>query len=202
MDNDIDSMFVTDSNLKKHDTTVINNRVPNTHYIIHCHRKNRPGGGVAVKFKSTLKLKKIDDYKEERSTFELLECDFGHNNKSFKVAIIYRPPLSRKNTTTAGQFLEEFEPYIIDKSTCTNHFIVLGDFNIHINKLDDEIATDLLNLMQSCNMIQHVHTATHEKENTLDLAFSRADSNIIQGLLIEDNHMSDHCFLSFQLNVE
>ena len=202
MDNDIDIMFITESHLTEHDTAVINNLVPNTHSIIHCHRKNRPGGGVAAIFKSTLKLKKIGEYKEELSTFELLECDFGHNNKSFKVAIIYRPPPSRKNTATAWQFLEEFEPYIIDKSTCPNHFLVLGDFNIHVNKPDDAIAADLLNLMQSCNMIQHVHTATHEKGNTLDLVFSRADSNIIQELLIEDNHMSVHCFVSFQLDVE
>ena len=69
--------------------------------------KNRPGGGVAAIFKSTLKLKKIEKYKEERSAFELLESDFGHNNKSFKVAIVYRPPPSRKNTATARQFLED-----------------------------------------------------------------------------------------------
>ena len=51
-------------------------------------------------------------------------------------------------------------------------------------------------------MANDVHTATHEKGNTLDLVFSRADSNIIQELLIEDNHMSDHCFVCFQLNIE
>ena len=188
MDNDRDIMFIPESHLKEHDTALINNLVPNTHSIIHCRRKKN--------------RKKIDEYKEERSTFELLECDFGHNNKSFKVAIMYRPPPLLKKTPTAQQFLEELEPYMIDKSTCTNHFILLGDFNIHVNKPDDAIAADLLNLMQSCNMIQHVHTATHVKGNILDLVFSRADSTIIQELLIEDNHRSDHCFVSFQLNVE
>ena len=50
-------------------------------------------------------------------------------------------------------------------------FVVMDDFNIHCDRVDAGDTTSLMNLLESCNLKQHVHQKTHNRGHTLDLVY-------------------------------
>ena len=60
-----------------------------------------------------------------------------------------------------------------------NNIIMMGDFNQYINKQLDEDASNIMELMSSVGLVQHVDFGTHESDNILDLVFTESSSDFI-----------------------
>src|SRR6218665_573234 len=54
-------------------------------------------------------------------------------------------------------------------ATIPNEFVLVGDFNIHVDTPSDTFPSNFLNLLSSVNLVQHVNFPTHIKNHTLDL---------------------------------
>ena len=95
-----------------------------------CHRKGRKGGGLALIAKCNLKVKR-----EEHRITAKLECvkwKVTSSNSFLNILRIYRPPDS-----SIPQFLDIFTELLVDIVTSNMNLVVLGDLNIHVNKIDD-----------------------------------------------------------------
>ena len=71
--------------------------------------------------------------------------------------------------------------------------IIVGDFNIHINKQDEGNAIILSDMLESFNLSNSVELPIHKLQNTLDLVINQQDSrhirNVCQGHLLSDHHL-------------
>ena len=96
-------------------------------------RKHRTGGGVAIIYKSDIKLKCNTNVTKYKS-FQIMECTMNSDNGLIRLVNIYRPPYSKKARFTEAHFMKEFEDYLkcLDEKDGKN--IIFGDFNIHMEK--------------------------------------------------------------------
>ena len=125
-----------------------------------CHRKGRKGGGLALVAKWNLKVKR----EEHRISAELeyAKWKVTSSNSFLNILGIYRPPDS-----SIPQFLDIFMELLVDIVTSNTNLVVLGDFNIHVNKIDDPNAGIFLDTMTALGMKQHVVGPPIEAETVL-----------------------------------
>ena len=57
--------------------------------------------------------------------------------------------------------------------------LILGDFNIHYDKISDGNRWHLCKLLETHNLVQHVQGPTHQSGHTLDLVITREDDGLI-----------------------
>ena len=180
---DADEVWVQESKFQRHN-----------YKMDECHRKGRKGGGLALIAKHNLKLKR----EEHRITAELeyVKWKVTSSNSFLNILGIYRPPDS-----SIPQFLDIFTELLVDIVTSNTNLVVLGNFNIHVNKIDDPHAGIFLDTMTALGMRQHVRGPTHRSRNCLDLIFTEEMSKT---KAIECSHsmfVSDHSSIQCILNI-
>ena len=158
------------------------------------HRKGRKGGGLALIAKCNLKVKR----EEHRITAELeyVKWKVTSSNSFLNILGIYRSPDS-----TIPQFLDIFLELLVDIVTCNTNLVVLSDFNIHVNKIDDPNAGIFLDTMTALGMKQHVTGPTHRSENCLDLIFTEEMSKTKATECSHSMFVSDHSSIQCILNI-
>jgi hypothetical protein len=55
-------------------------------------------------------------------------------------------------------------------------FLIIGDFNLHVDDSENSYATQFLSLLDSCNLTQLVNFPTHRCGHTLDLIITATNS--------------------------
>jgi len=99
-------------------------------------------------------------------------------------------------------FLEEFASFLEQRVLTTNPFILVGDFNFHIDVCTDQNTIKFHQLLDAFNLVQHVNVPTHKAGHILDLVITRGGENLIKDLTLSDpvisDHFAIHCLLSFK----
>ena len=114
-------------------------------------------------------------------------------NRIVNLIAIYRPPDSN-----VLEFCNEFTNLLEKHINSSGELLLLGDFNIAVNKpLDAEPAIFLDNL-DSFNLVIKVDKPKHRLSNTLDLIIHDADSNIVPRIKV-DRLFSDHNIVFFDI---
>ena len=147
------------------------------------------GGGVGFLINSSLSHRIVD-----HSTFTYFEClvvSIGSNAHCTLVACVYRPPGSCSNP-----FYDEFHTLVEFLSSMNSSFIIYGDFNIHIDTTSRD-SVNFLNTLDSCNITQHVHSASHLHGHTLDLILT-SDSSLVSNVVVSD-YISNHAMIKCQV---
>ena len=90
---------------------------------------------------------------------------------------IYRPPYSINNQFTLSSFLDEFTNWMADQILISKKIILMGDFNIHINRKNDNDAQTFINTIEALGLQIINFKATHRYGNTLDLIIIESASN-------------------------
>ena len=80
---------------------------------------------------------------------------------------VYRPPDS-----SIPKFSDILMELLVDIVTSNMNLVVLGDFNIHVNDIDDPNAGIFLDTMTALGLKQHVKSPSHKSGNCLDLIFT------------------------------
>ena len=125
--------------------------------------------------------------------FECLVVSIGSNAHSTLVACVYRSPGSCSNP-----FYDEFYTLVEFLSSTNTSFIICGDFNIHIDTTSRD-SVNFLNTLDSCNITQHVHSATHLHGHTLNLILT-SDSSLVSNVVVSD-YISDHAMIKCQVEI-
>ena len=101
-------------------------------------------------------------------------CNYLGRSRVTRLVVLYKPLPSPNNGLTHNLFITEFTDYLELHIATTKQLVLLGDFNIHINKTDDRDAVEFNNLLDQFGLVQHVGDATHRGGHTLDLVLSRS----------------------------
>ncbi len=76
-------------------------------------------------------------------------------------------------------------------------FAIAGDFNIHIDNAEIKTTKEIITVLNTFDLIQHVHGPTHNRGHTLDLLISRGLN--ISSIVIKDIALSDHFCIFFDI---
>jgi len=197
-DNDIDLYFIVESWIKDEDLVVIGDLEDDGKYsLINSPRIGRIGGGICCLHKSNLKVTRKNTV--TMRTMEYLETTVEVNTNVFSVVTIYRPGSTAKNRYSMNDFYSELTQVFGHYSTYRNEVIIIGDFNLHINKSMDVNARRFQELLQLFDLHQHVSEPTHRDGNTLDLVITRTNTKLLKCNV--DDMNSDHMNVLISLDV-
>ena len=119
---------------------------------------------------------------------ECVHCNLSLDRYNILLTVIYRPP-----DTSVLHFANELAAYMERNINTTGEQIIVGDFNVHINKQDEGNAIILSDMLESFNLSNCVEFPIHKLQNTLDLVINQQDSrcirNVHQRHLLSDHHL-------------
>ncbi len=190
----IDIIALTETWLNEFDAAVKAECIPNGYKLLENSRLNHRGGGVTLVFRNNISAKKIEVI--SRESFEVGEYVLTSNSWRVRLAVVYRPPSSCVNI-----FLDEFATYVESLIMCLEPILITDDFNFHVGNSMDLHASAFLDLLDSLNLEQHVHSVMQVTGHTLDLIITRKMDNIIECLPVSDCFLSDHSTVLCDLNV-
>ena len=95
------------------------------------------------------------------------------NNVPTTIFCIYHPPPSSKNQLTNAIFISEFENFLDSYVISLEHFVIIGDFNLHFDKPNETYVKKCLELFDIRNLTQHVLEPTHKAGHILDWIVTR-----------------------------
>ena len=152
-------------------------------------------GGLAFIHRDNVKFqKRVLDVNV--TTFEYL---YGYATTSCGQLVlfaIYRPGSQAISAT----FYDELSAVFERLATYNCPVVICGDFNVHVDQIDNPNAVRLRQLLESFGCIQHVTEPTHTAGHTLDLVITRSETEI------SDVHtggmISDHALVRFTLSVK
>ena len=101
VDNNIDIPAMTETWLRAEmvDMNIINSLCPTGYDLYHLPRIESRGGGVAVLYKKSFKLKKLSLGVPFKS-FEFTDCIMNYSSASVRLVVIYKPGLHLKRTSS------------------------------------------------------------------------------------------------------
>ena len=166
-------------------------------------RSVKRGGGSALIYNNKkFKVLKLNGKCGDNFEFALWKVSNIHS--SIVILGIYRPPTRNFDTdqNTLQTFLIEFTKFHNDISAEHNDIIIAGDFNIHVNSEIDNDADQFLNMLETLGLLQHIHFATHNKGNILDLIITEQFSKINISDCQPIDLISDHQFISAKIKFQ
>ncbi|KAI0235841.1 hypothetical protein LSAT2_013614 [Lamellibrachia satsuma] len=153
------------------------------------------GGGIAILHKSNIKMASKSSWKT--NSFENMEVTLSASS-TVKLAVIYRPPPSKRNKSTIGLFLSEFQDFLQHHMVKSQNTLILSDFNFHY---EDQLNTDasrFRDILSNHSLCQHVSGPTHINGHTLDLIITKLTDNLVSKTTVSDfltDHGAVHCDL-------
>ena len=185
-DKNIDILFLTETWLPP-DTlpSVLNSLTPPDYSLINSPRLQGKGGGIAILFRSHLKIETIS--LPLFSSFEVLGARLTIASTSYIFLTVYRPPSSSK-TLFSSEFTTLLETFISSPS----EIIITGDFNFYVDDPQWPSATYFLDLLDAFGLSQLVSFPTHDSGHTLDLLITRTASTIFSDITFTCPSLSDH----------
>ena len=88
-------------------------------------------------------------------------------NSFLNILGVYRP-----HDGSIPQFLDIFMELLLDIVASNTNLVILGDFNIHVNDVDDPNTSIFLDTMTALGLKQHIKGPTHKSGNCLNLIFT------------------------------
>ena len=129
---------------------------------------------------------------------QLLIKSFG---KWIRVIVVYRPPPSATNKLTTSLFLSEFTTLLENLSITSGELLILGDFNLHVDKPSDPDASQFFSLLYAFGLTQHVRESTHTHGHTLDLVITRSNETTVFDTSVTDLGISDHYAIVLKISL-
>ena len=199
MDEDVDALALSETWLRGDatDDTILAELMPEAYQCEHTPRVTRGGGGVALITKKHLPCLKVRTHAYR--TFEYIECLLG-TGPPLRIVVLYRPPPSQALYVPFSDFITDFDSYLQDLLITGGRLLIIGDFNIHVDKADDIQAQQFADLLGSYNLAQHVHEPTHISGHTLDHVLSPTSQPAPQ-ISVLDRKISDHFYISCSLQL-
>ena len=165
VNNSLDLCILTKTWIKECDTITPTRLCPNGYKSLSISRQDRVGGGIAIVYKSDLNISITSS--QPFKTMELSCFSISTGNRLINLITIYRPPDSN-----VLEFCNELAKLLETNINLSGELILLGDFNIAVNKLLDAGPASFLDVLHSFNLINRVDKPTQRLCNTLRLNHS------------------------------
>lgn len=198
-DNSIDFCFLTETWLKTQNNHITAQLKDAGYQTTHFTRSARKGGGVAIISRQNY----VSKYEKllEFSSFECIIQSFKIQNSPINVTIvlIYRPAHHSENIAT---FLDEFYKLTEYVQLNFKHFIICGDFNIHVNKVADPSTIKFNDILNTFSLLQSVNCPTQKNGNTLDLILYDKECIDVCNIEVDVDRISDHFMINFDICIQ
>uniref|UniRef100_A0A8C7Z8K8 Reverse transcriptase domain-containing protein n=1 Tax=Oryzias sinensis TaxID=183150 RepID=A0A8C7Z8K8_9TELE len=188
--NELDFMSLTETWQNPLDFTPLNDATPPGFVYIAKPRDSGRGGGLAMIYRENWKIVPVTA--PVFGSFESLVCQFSGPVPTI-VATIYRPPKLNK------EFISDFSNFLTHLSLLTPNIILLGDFNIHMDRCNNLAAKDFISCLDSFGIHQHITTPTHIKGHILDLVC--CSGVLPNACKVDPLPLSDHSLVTFNVNI-
>src|SRR6267154_733865 len=208
-DHSIDILAVTETWLTPATLpSTLNSLSPPGYSILHSPRLVGKGGGLALIFRSFLKISSIS--LPLFSSFESAAYRVTFASSSYILLLVYRPPPKTKPTNhptaasnSFSSFFTDFSMLLEDLVSSPSELIITGDFNLHLDDPSCSKSSSFLSLLHTFHLSQLVSFPTHSDGHTLDLLITRASSSILSNIdySILPSSFSDHSAILSSLNV-
>ena len=182
--NSLDILVVTETWITPENSVMTDLIAPDCYVTHSAPRRAGRGGGAAIVLKSS--FNSILQPTTEFNTFEMCNLTIPFKPEPTSVIALYRPPNGSKS-----QFLSEFADLMEDAQSKYSRLLVCGDFNIHVDDMSDQFATDFKELCDTLSLLQRVHVPTHQSGHTIDLVLTTMD-NIYISEPTAPSLLSDH----------
>ena len=169
---------------------ILNESTPPNFNYIDAPRIGKRGGGVALIYSDLFQCKRMSfgDF----LSFEYLAVVMK-SSPPVLFMVVYRPP------NYANNFFVEFSELLSIISLDHDCISIVGDFNIHIDKLNDNNTKELIDLLDTFDLSQHISGPTHNRGHTLDLFITRGlESSFLSAI---DTALSDHFCIFLEMHV-
>ena len=90
--------------------------------------------------------------------------------------------------------------YMENKITDKSKFLLLGDFNIHINILIDDKAVTFHDFLSRFSLQNHILFPMHKSQNILDLVITHESADIMSNFM-QRKMISNHFVVHFNLHI-
>ena len=123
-------------------------------------------------------------------------------NRALKIVAIYHLPYSMRNPVTDNTFIDELTDWLTDTLASDKHVLVLGNFNIHINKENNEMSAIFLNFMTAMGLQCSYPFPTHKDDgNCLDLIFTESIGDIMITAYKPITYISEHQIVAGNISI-
>ena len=190
-----DLVAITETWLTTDDAAVRAELCPVGYKISDRPRTGRRGGGVALIYRDSLSVRRIDAGGKE--SFEYSEWTISSPSLNLRLVLLYRPPYSADHRVSTNDFFTEFSTYLESILLSKEHLVIAGDFNIHVYVPHDPDSLKLLDLLQSVGLQQHITEPTQIQGHTLDLAITCSSDDILNKVPEVHRFISDHASVKF-----
>ena len=189
--NNLNLSILTETWIKEGDTITPTRLCPKGYKSLSISRQDKISGGIAIVYKSELNISSSRD--EPYKTMESSLFIISTGNKQLKLTAIYRPP-----NTNVLEFCNKLASLLENNINSSSELLLLGDFNIAVNKPSDSGPATFLDVLDSFNLINKVNEPIHRLANTLDLVILDANSNTIPRVTV-DRLFLDHNIILFDM---
>ena len=193
---DLDLAVITETWFKTQQNNYTANLKENGYSIFHLNREEKGGGGVAIIHRDTLKLNSAKCY-----NFETFECVIGTiaSISSQKITFV---AIYRFCQLSPSAFFLEFNDFIEKIFIQFNNLIILGDFNLHVNKVSNPEIIQFNSILSSFGLSQLIDQPTQISGNILDLVITNEIETQIKDIKVDHVNFSDHAFIFFKIPFE
>ena len=167
-------------------------------------RKHRSGGGIAIIYKNSIRLR-TNTRLMKYSSFQVMETTMSTDEGIIRLINVYRPPYSKKARFTEAHFLVEFEKYLKSLDDKDGKKLIAGDFNIHMEKTEETYTRQLNDLLGLYSLKQIVPLKpTHDLGGTIDLIVidEELEDNVQEVKIIDSGTNSDHFLVICDVKVK
>ena len=157
-------------------------------------RQGRRGGGLGLWHRREYQATKID-HDSNYTTLEQARWSLQIGDKILTILVIYHPP---GNTHT--RLLDEVSQLVQYYMTNHKNLVILGDFNIAVQDLNNPDSLAFYDTMEALGLVQHIDKPTHHLGNTLDHIYTESlDQLGVQHAFI-GSYISNHRLVGIEIN--
>ena len=202
IDEDPDIVIITESwRRDKGDEASLSHLIPNGYLHIMKNRNSKHrGGGILLIFKEHLNVKEDLVHVTTYASFEHINFTLFHHSRLFRFVAVYRPD-HKKLRIPFCKVLDDLEDLLLTNCTEKGNLCIMGDFNIHVDDINDAEAIKFLALLHSVNLQQMITVPTHDEGHTLDHVITNYNDNLVGNIRVFNPGLSDHSAIVFKIQV-
>lgn len=155
-------------------------------YRIHTtNRLGKTGSDIALIYNKQLQVKHVAP--DKLGSFEHATIAVLNVKPIIRIAGIYRPPGNQR----CQDFSADITSLLEDYNASSHPSVIVGDFNINVNKATDALVNSLATCLTAFKLNQHIQQLTHKAGKTLDLVITPSDIQV-SSTIVCDLGISDH----------
>ena len=146
-------------------------------------------GGIGIIYRTVLNLSIVPLDVDTNSLEKVYVTDI--RTGMMFISIHREPPYGTSNLKI-GDFQKDIDNILDELCVRPNKLILLGDFNIHMNKPYKSDVSKFNISLSSYGCEQHITKPTHRLGNTLDLVITKTDDDVVLDWTVKQEIVSDH----------